>query len=72
MTPVGLAILLVIVAIVIGAVGLPWVSAGLIVIALIALIIGLVGLRKGGPREVTQRTDPPDLLGPGGADDPDA
>jgi hypothetical protein len=72
MTPIGMAVLLVIVAIIIGAVGLPWISAGLIVIALIALIVGLVGTRKGGPREVTQRTDPPDLLGPGGADDPDA
>ena len=73
MTPFALTGLLVVLGILAALVGLAWIAVPLFVLAVIALVWGLFVLVGSGPKTpVLHRTRKPELLGPGGPDDPDA
>jgi hypothetical protein len=72
MTPILLALLLLVAAIVTAVIGLGWVAVPLFILSVVAFIWALiVFFRGGGQMPVTHRTRKPELLGPGGPDDPD-
>ena len=73
MTPLALSVLLVVAAIVCVLIGAAWLAVPVFVLALVALIWGIVVfVRTGARMPATHRTRKPELLGPGGPDDPDA
>jgi hypothetical protein len=72
MTPLALTILLFLVGLVTALTGLAWISLPFFVLALIALLWTLVTFFRGETQmPVMHRTRKPELLGPGGPDDPD-
>jgi hypothetical protein len=72
MTPLLLAIILLIAAVVTVILGLPFLAVALFVFAVLAFTWSIVVFARGG-RVVPEghRTEKPELLGPGGPDDPD-
>lgn len=73
MTPLALTVLLVVLGFLAVVVGLAWLAVPLWVLAVVALIWTIVVFaRGGGTKPVLHRTREPELLGPGGPDDPDA
>ena len=73
LTPLGATVILFALAILFSFTGLAWIALPLYVLAVIALIWFIVVLVRGGPmKPVMHRTRDPELLGPGGPDDPDA
>lgn len=73
MTPLALTLVLVGAAIVCVLLGAAWLAVPMFVLALAALIWAIVVLARGeGRMPATHRTREPELLGPGGPDDPDA
>jgi hypothetical protein len=73
MTPLGVTVILFVLAILFSFTGLAWIALPLYVLAVLALIWFIVTLVRGGPmKPVMHRTHDPELLGPGGPDDPDA
>jgi hypothetical protein len=72
-TALAVTVILFVLAILFSFTGLAWIALPLYVLAVIALIWFIVTLRSGGPvKPVMHRTRDPELLGPGGPDDPDA
>jgi len=73
MTPMLLALVLLVAAIVTAVVGLGWLALPPFGLAVAAFIWALVVFFRGGGGRmpVTHRTRKPELLGPGGPDDPD-
>jgi hypothetical protein len=74
MTPLAIAILLVIVGFLSLVIGLPFLTIALFILAALAFVWALVTFMRGDRREVvptTHRTQKPELLGPGGPDDPE-
>jgi hypothetical protein len=73
MTPLALTVVLVAAAIVCVLLGAAWLALPIFVLALVALAwAALVFARGDGRMPATHRTRDPELLGPGGPDDPDA
>jgi hypothetical protein len=73
MTPLALTVLLGGSAIVAVLVGAAWLAVPIFVLALAALAWTIVVFARGeGGMPATERTRDPQLLGPGGPDDPDA
>jgi hypothetical protein len=73
MTPLALTVLLFVLGILAAFTGLAWIAVPLFVLALVALIWAVIVLVRGGTQKpVMHRTREPELLGPGGPDDPDA
>jgi hypothetical protein len=73
MTPLALAIILFVAALLSLILGLPFLTIALFVFAVLAFIWAIVTFMRGGRvTPVTHRTEKPELLGPGGPDDPDA
>ena len=73
MTPLGVTVILFVLAILFSFTGLAWIALPLYVLAVIALVWFIVVLVRGGPmKPVMHRTRDPELLGPGGPDDPEA
>jgi hypothetical protein len=72
MTPMLLTLLLLVAAIVTAVTGLGWVAVPLFALAVACFIWAIVVFfRGGGQMPATHRTRKPELLGPGGPDDPD-
>ena len=72
MTPLALAILLVIAGFLSLLIGLPFLTIALFVLAVVAFIWALVTFTRGDRVvPVGHRTQKPELLGPGGPDDPE-
>jgi hypothetical protein len=72
-TPLAVAVVLLVLAILASLTGLAWIAIPLFVLAIGAFIWAAVVLVRGGPvKPVMHRTRDPELLGPGGPDDPDA
>jgi hypothetical protein len=73
LTPLLLAVVLVVVAVVTAVVALPWIAVPAFVLAVLAVIWAGIGFfRGGGPVTEVRRARKAELLGPGGPDDPDA
>jgi hypothetical protein len=73
MTPLALTVILFVAAIVCVLVGAAWLALPVFVLALAALVWAIVVFARGeGGLPATRRTRDPELLGPGGPDDPDA
>ena len=73
MTPLALTVILFVAAIVCVLLGAAWLAVPVFVLALVALAwAALVFARGDGGMPATRRTRDPQLLGPGGPDDPDA
>jgi hypothetical protein len=73
MTPLALTVVLVAAAIVSVLVGAAWLAIPIFVLALAAFAWAVVVFARGeGGMPATHRTRDPELLGPGGPDDPDA
>jgi hypothetical protein len=73
MTPIFVAVLLIVVGIVTLVTGLAWIAIPFFLLAVVAFLWAVVVLvRGGGQIPVMHRTRKPELLGPGGPDDPDA
>ncbi|HEV8462920.1 MAG TPA: hypothetical protein VGQ38_19700 [Gaiellaceae bacterium] len=72
MTPLAIAILLVIVGFLSLLLGLPFLTIALFILAALAFIWALVTFMRGDRVVPTgHRTQKPELLGPGGPDDPE-
>jgi hypothetical protein len=72
MTPLALTVVLVVIGLVTALTGLAWISAPFFVLAAIAFLWALVTFGRGETQmPVMHRTRKPELLGPGGPDDPD-
>jgi hypothetical protein len=73
MTPLLLAIILVIAGVVSLVIGLPFLTLALFFFAALAFLWAIVAFMRGErSTPVAHRTEKPELLGPGGPDDPDA
>jgi hypothetical protein len=73
MTPLAVTVLLVILGFLSIVTGLAWLAVPLWVLAFVSLIWTIVVLARGGTETpVLHRTRKPELLGPGGPDDPEA
>lgn len=73
LTPLFLAVVLVVIAVITAVVALPWIAAPAFVLAVLALIWAGIGFfRGGGPVTEVREARKAELLGPGGPDDPDA
>lgn len=73
MTPLALTVVLFVVGFLMIITGLAWLALPFFVLAVVALVWGLVTLARGETQmPVMHRTRKPELLGPGGPDDPDA
>jgi hypothetical protein len=73
MTPLLLAIILVVVGFLSLVIGLPFLTLALFFLAALAFLWAIVTfMRGGGATPVGHRTHEAELLGPGGPDDPDA
>ncbi len=72
MTPLALAILLVIIGFLSLLLGLPFLTIALFILAAFAFVWAIVTFFRGDRvMPVTHRTQKPELLGPGGPDDPE-
>jgi threonine/homoserine/homoserine lactone efflux protein len=74
MTPLALTVLLVVLGLLSALVGLAWIAVPLFVLALVCLIWSAIVFARGGREAkapVMHRTRKPELLGPGGPDDPE-
>ena len=72
MTPLALTVVCFVIAVVSVIAGVVWLALPLFVLALVALVWTIVSFARGtATRPVMHRTRDPELLGPGGADDPD-
>ncbi len=72
MTPLFVAFALVVVGFLTILTGLAWISIPFFVLAVVAFVWAVVVIMRGEGLPVTHRTRKPELLGPGGPDDPDA
>jgi hypothetical protein len=73
MTPLFLALFLIVIGIVTLITGLVWISIPFFILAVLAFLWALVAIARGdGGTAVMHRTRKAELLGPGGPDDPDA
>ena len=72
MTPLAIAILLVIVGFLSLLIGLPFLTIALFILAALAFVWAIVTFSRGERvAPVAHRTQKPELLGPGGPDDPE-
>jgi hypothetical protein len=72
MTPLALTIVLFVVGLMTALTGLAWISLPFFVLAVIALLWTIITFARGETQmPVMHRTHKPELLGPGGPDDPD-
>ena len=72
MTPLALTVVSFVIALIAVIAGIPWLALVFFVVGVIAFVWMLVSFARGtATKPVFHRTRDPELLGPGGADDPD-
>jgi hypothetical protein len=74
MTSIALTVVLIVLGVILALTAVVWLAVPVFVFALIALVwVFIAYSRRGTSKQpVMHRTEDPELLGPGGPDDPDA
>ena len=73
MTSIAMTIILIVLGVILALTTVVWLAVPVFVFALIALVWTLIAFSRGKTEKVVMhRTQDPELLGPGGPDDPDA